>query len=85
MYFATQSFQSPRKQIFIWRIYNRLVDFSRQQDIIGQDYLLMNPLYPNMKEIITEKVYMKLLLVVVGLFILFVFLLDFFRFCCLGF
>ena len=29
MYFATQSFQSPRKQIFIWRIYNRLVDFSR--------------------------------------------------------
>lgn len=54
MYFATQSFQSPRKQIFIWRIYNRLVDFSRQQDIIGQDYLLMNPLYPNMKEIITE-------------------------------
>ena len=54
MYFATQSFQSPRKQIFIWRIYNRLVDFSRQQDIIGQDYLLINPLYPNMKEIITE-------------------------------
>ena len=54
MYFATQSFQSPRKQIFIWRIYNRLVDFSRQQDIIGQDYLLMNPLNPNMKEIITE-------------------------------
>lgn len=54
MYFATQSFQSPRKQIFIWRIYNRLVDFSRQQDIIGQDYLLMNSLYPNMKEIITE-------------------------------
>lgn len=48
MYFTTQSFQSPRKQIFIWRIYNRLVDFSRQQDIIGQDYLLMNPLYPNM-------------------------------------
>ena len=54
MYFTTQSFRSPRKQIFIWRIYNRLVDFSRQQDIIGQDYLLMNPLYPNMKEIITE-------------------------------
>ena len=53
MYFTTQSFRS-RKQIFIWRIYNRLVDFSRQQDIIGQDYLLMNPLYPNMKEIITE-------------------------------
>ena len=55
MYFTTQSFRSPRKQIFIWRIYNRLVDFSRQQDIIGQDYLLMNPLYPNMKEIITEE------------------------------
>ena len=54
MYFTTQSFRSPRKQIFIWRIYNRLVDFSRQQDIIGQDYQLMNPLYPNMKEIITE-------------------------------
>ena len=54
MYFTTQSFRSPRKQIFIWRIYNRLVDFSRQQDIIGQDYLLMNPLFPNMKEIITE-------------------------------
>ena len=54
MYFTTQSFRSPRKQILIWRIYNRLVDFSRQQDIIGQDYLLMNPLYPNMKEIITE-------------------------------
>ena len=54
MYFTTQSFRSPRKQIFIWRIYNRLVDFSRQQDIIGQDYLHMNPLYPNMKEIITE-------------------------------